>query len=62
MVVEPARVHGAWFSHDMRTFFRDKISDQASIVDLMVIGVCELSWYHGNRDVTIFKDKASGGL
>ena len=44
----------------MRTFFRDKFSDQASIVDLIVIGGRELSWYHGNRDVTKSKDKLLG--
>ena len=61
MVVGPARAYGGWFSHDMRTFFRDKFSDRASIVDLMVIGGRELSYSRGNRGVTKSKDNASGG-
>ena len=36
------RVYGAWFSHDMRTFFRDTFSDHAALADLMVCGGGEL--------------------
>ena len=42
----------------MRTYFRDKFSDRASIVDLMVIGGREQAGYHGNRGVTKSKDEA----
>ena len=62
VVYEPARVYGGWFSHDMRTFFRDKFSDLAALADLMVFGGREQAGLHGNRDVTKSKDKASGGL
>ena len=61
MVVGPARAHGWWFSHDMRTFFRDKFSDPAALADLMVIGGRELNYFHGNRGVTKSKDKSSDG-
>ena len=46
----------------MRTFFRDKFSDRASIVDLVVIRGREQADSCGNRGVTKSKDKASGGL
>ena len=49
----PTREYGGWFSHDMRTFFRDKFSDQASIVDLVVIRGREQAELGGNRGVTI---------
>ena len=55
-------MYGALVSHDMRTFFRDKYSDQASIVDFVVFGGHELTDYQRNRDVTKSKDKASDGL
>ena len=61
-VTEPARVYGGWFSHDMRTFFRDIFFDLAARADLMVIGGRELADSPGNRDVTKCKDRASGGL
>ena len=46
----------------MLTFFRDKFSDPAALADLTAFGSRELSHFHGNRDVTKSKDKASGGL
>ena len=46
-VTEPARVYGGWFSHDMRTFFRDKFSDPAALADLMVFGGREQAEFHG---------------
>ena len=62
VVGEPARAYGGLFSHEMRTFFRDKFSDPAAIADLLVFGGREQVRYHGNRDVTKSKDKAFGGL
>ena len=60
MVVEPALAYGGWFSHDMRTFFRDKFSDPAALADLMEFGGREQAELHGNRGVTKSKDNALG--